>query len=682
MKKKTETLRNFIHQATVRRDRVAKLILEMKKLGHRAYMHLNEDAVRAKAINLPEHGIPPELVHVLPNDDSLDKLQVQKAATPVDGRQKIETDADMEKAQEYFKDQIPNAVVMERSSKEAVDLNELMLDGVRNFAGKLDRAAAESAQQDFLNPEQKVRTRQARQRRKLQVYLTSAAYFNIYQLLTPYVEAKDYRQMSQAASSHANLRWIENVDDEEWRSKRVDLAELLTANKAHLHQFIMSTGSGMMNQFEPWYFGVAFAFCFKYCTGMPDMPKWSKHPRQRRHEGDPEVDLATWVKTISRRPELQLKNNWLLGFTMSSVLFRSMLNRARSLHAYTTQRRGDGKQGFTAQELEDGAISICRALDGEYKDLANPKKRHKVNGDLTKVKWATCLTEAGHKLLQNLELVTSQIPGTMEIRKIMRYATHAGRIRRGVPIFVTWSPDEKHNVLMLRLSRARRNDPLRQENRNSANTKSRMTQNALQIGELYKPSITNDDVELRLRRQDILDLLPTYDERRTILARDGLASVEGFRLAVLLTCEYLFGMRVCIDCPHCNHCNHGDGTLQDGCSDLFGSNAYPEGGIHGRADGIFISVEAQKSTGGLHAHAQVHVQCIHQHTPLAEILETLMHKDTNLVRDYLSYKAHVCRQEYDDLPGWRSRQQQTEEDWPEYEKKTESSCRPSGACSK
>ena len=125
-------------------------------------------------------------------------------------------------------------------------------------------------------------------------------------------------------------------------------------------------------------------------------------------------------------------------------------------------------------------------------------------------------------------------------------------------------------------------------------------------------------------------------------------------------------MRVCIDCPHCNH---GDGALHDGCSDLFGSNAYPEGGIHGRADGIFISVEAQKSTGGLHAHAQVHVQCIHQHTPLAEILETLMHKDTNLVRDYLSYKAHVCRQEYDDLPGWRSRQQQTEEDWPELKKK-------------
>ena len=80
---------------------------------------------------------------------------------------------------------------------------------------------------------------------------------------------------------------------------------------------------------------------------------------------------------------------------------------------------------------------------------------------MTKVRWATCLTDAGRRLLQNLEHVSSQIPGTMEIRKMMRFATHAGRIRRGVPIFVTWSPDEKNSVLMLRLSRSRRRDPLR-----------------------------------------------------------------------------------------------------------------------------------------------------------------------------------------------------------------------------
>ena len=42
-----------------------------------------------------------------------------------------------------------------------------------------------------------------------------------------------------------------------------------------------STGNAMIDQFEPWYFGVAFAFLFKYCTGMPDMPAFAKKPRLR-----------------------------------------------------------------------------------------------------------------------------------------------------------------------------------------------------------------------------------------------------------------------------------------------------------------------------------------------------------------------------------------------------------------
>ena len=82
-----------------------------------------------------------------------------------------------------------------------------------------------------------------------------------------------------------------------------------------------------------------------------------------------------------------------------------------------------------------------------------------VAGDLTKVRFALGLPPAAKRLLQNLEHSTRQIPGTQEIRKVMRYDTNAGRVRRGVPIFVTFSPDEKHNLLMLRLSRCRRSDP-------------------------------------------------------------------------------------------------------------------------------------------------------------------------------------------------------------------------------
>ena len=32
----------------------------------------------------------------------------------------------------------------------------------------------------------------------------------------------------------------------------------------------ITTGSRVLDQFEPWYFGVAFAYLFKCCTGLPD----------------------------------------------------------------------------------------------------------------------------------------------------------------------------------------------------------------------------------------------------------------------------------------------------------------------------------------------------------------------------------------------------------------------------
>ena len=42
----------------------------------------------------------------------------------------------------------------------------------------------------------------------------------------------------------------------------------------------------------------------------------------------------------------------------------------------------------------------------------------------------------------------------------MRFYTHAFRAAFGLPLFATWSPDEKHSLVMLRLSRTRRNDPV------------------------------------------------------------------------------------------------------------------------------------------------------------------------------------------------------------------------------
>ena len=74
------------------------------------------------------------------------------------------------------------------------------------------------------------------------------------------------------------------------------------------------------------------------------------------------------------------------------------MNRCQTSHSRMRIKGEDGTKDITPAELENGAISICRAFDGVYQDPANPKVKKKVNGDLTKVRWATCLTPAGTKL--------------------------------------------------------------------------------------------------------------------------------------------------------------------------------------------------------------------------------------------------------------------------------------------
>ena len=60
----------------------------------------------------------------------------------------------------------------------------------------------------------------------------------------------------------------------------------------------------------------------------------------------------------------------------------------------------------------------------------------------------------------NIEHVSRKLPGTQEVRRQMRFETHAYRVAYGVPIFVTFSPDQNHSLIMLRLSRSRRSDPV------------------------------------------------------------------------------------------------------------------------------------------------------------------------------------------------------------------------------
>ena len=83
-------------------------------------------------------------------------------------------------------------------------------------------------------------------------------------------------------------------------------------------------------------------------------------------------------------------------------------------------------------------------------------------------------------------------------------------------------------------------------------------------------------------------------------------------------------------------------------------------------DAGFTSIEAQKSKGSLHAHSQLFVQCLHQHTPLVDVLRVLRKDRGDLVRKYLVYKAHACGECYETGQQATAGREQREKDWPEY----------------
>ena len=168
------------------------------------------------------------------------------------------------------------------------------------------------------------------------------------------------------------------------------------------------------------------------------------------------------------------------------------------------------------------------------------------------------------------------------------------------------------------------------------------------------------------------DLFPSYDERTQVLARDALASVDAFWIIVLAAYEHLFGLRVCPRCPDCNAGKDNSVDTENGtmpCQDFYGSNATSAGGIFGRIDAAYAAVEAQKSTGALHAHLQLFIQCLHQHTPLAEILKRLRERHDDTIDRYLKYNAHVSRTIYEEVgEALEKRLALKEQEWPEFKR--------------
>ena len=97
-----------------------KHITDMKNRGHRAYVNVDIGAMEKKAQQLPEDGVPLEIIRSLGHDNHLDKVNIQKNAATVD-----KATNDLNEVARNLARQAPNAVTMEKTSTDEVDVNYL-----------------------------------------------------------------------------------------------------------------------------------------------------------------------------------------------------------------------------------------------------------------------------------------------------------------------------------------------------------------------------------------------------------------------------------------------------------------------------------------------------------------------------------------------------------------------------
>ena len=113
---------------------------------------------------------------------------------------------------------------------------------------------------------------------------------------------------------------------------------------------------------------------------------------------------------------------------------------------------------FTPKDLEEGAISIARALWGTYKDVNG--RSQSVSGDMTQVRVVPGLSDAAHFIVAKYLSYCSEIAWHSGDKTY--YALYNSSISYSLwnSNLCHFSPDENHNLLMIRLSRTRTNDPV------------------------------------------------------------------------------------------------------------------------------------------------------------------------------------------------------------------------------
>lgn len=299
------TMASFVHQAHVRRDVVVELIEGAQGRCHRSYRHINIDAARKKAEELPENGVPPQDVRLLPHDASLNHILIQNAAAPVEGRGSLEA------AGACLDNSKANAVVEGKSGCDDADINAQRIEAVRSINERL------TGEPLIINID-----------------------------TSPPGVARASESVESPAKQLQVMR----------RAPRPSMVSVWRASPSSRETPWGTSSSRGISELR-----------LPSCSGTAQAcPTCTISRRRSGIEGHPTPRVLSppaWVRIMVRRVEAQLSRGWHLGFVSWNYLFWSGINVSRTFFLRAGQK-GDGDHGIAANEWAGGAQSVPKRFSG------------------------------------------------------------------------------------------------------------------------------------------------------------------------------------------------------------------------------------------------------------------------------------------------------------------------------
>ena len=389
----------------------------------------------------------------------------------------------------------------------------------------------------------------------------------------------------------------------------------------------------MLPQWEGQYPAIAFPHTLLWQCGGPDYARaWlsgaQKAGRRRANVSEneigyrPAINMGDWLAGLTRRVEHQVRSDWLFIPGMRNIYFRFLGITAR-LGSIVKKYSEETSSAFT-QRLTTAVKGLHDILAKGYYGSASHQRP--IAGNLTVLHLAQGLNSTQKQIVHNMRAVTRNIAGTQEIRRSMGHVFQSASVGYGHGLFLTISPNEKHSCLVLRLHRTRIQDPLLRGGENDEE-RYKLRQ---RLASRSWPSLTEAvDVEL-----------PDFDLRLCEVANDPLAVVQAFRVAVNVLLGRLLGIRLCHQCGVASKNLHPLCR----CTNIFGSNASPMGGIFGITVALFGAIENQH-LGTLHFHGFAYLANMYQQNSMSTI-ETKIKESPQLANAIKQWHAWVHREEY------------------------------------